>query len=76
VVAYREVHTRTWKRSFAFLPALIAAGVALTLSNAKAVLEALFGFKSPFARTPKYAVGADGKVKIAEAYRWRSGWLP
>jgi hypothetical protein len=58
------------------MPALMAAGIALTLINTKAVIEALLGIKSAFARTPKYAVG-DRKVKIQNAsYRRRSGWLP
>ncbi len=39
------------------MPALMAAGVALTLINTKAVLEAMFGIKTAFARTPKYAIG-------------------
>ena len=42
------------------MPALMAAGVALTLINAKAVLEAVFGVQTAFARTPKYAIG-DGQ---------------
>jgi hypothetical protein len=58
------------------MPALMAAGIALTLINTKAVIEALLGIKSAFARTPKYAVG-DRKVKIQNAsYRRRSGWMP
>ena len=58
------------------LPALMAAGVALTLINTKAVLEALFGIESSFVRTPKYAIGGQ-KVKIENVqYRRRSGWLP
>jgi hypothetical protein len=58
------------------MPALMAAGVALTVINTKAVIEALLGIQSSFARTPKYAVG-DRKVKIENVqYRRRSGWLP
>lgn len=84
VVAYRELHPRNWKRAFVFLPALMAAGVALTLSNAKAVLEALFGVKSAFARTPKFGIvgtGDKGEKKAPAKpqelkYRARSGMLP
>jgi len=76
LMAERELDRKTWKRAWALMPALMAAGIALTLINTKAVLEALFGIKSAFARTPKYAVG-DRKVKIDNAaYRRRSGWLP
>jgi cellulose synthase/poly-beta-1,6-N-acetylglucosamine synthase-like glycosyltransferase len=83
VVAQRELFPKTWKRSFFFLPALMAAGVALTLINAKAVLEALFGYQTAFARTPKMGdVSAAAKLRIegekpkALRYRRRSGWLP
>lgn len=78
LVAQRELYPKTWKRSFVFMPALMAAGVALTLSNAKAVLEALFGIQTAFARTPKYAIsGSRQKGKRAGSkYKSRSGWLP
>jgi hypothetical protein len=74
--AQRELYPKTWWKSIAFLPMLMAAGVALTVSNSKGVIEALLGIKSSFARTPKYAIGT-GKPKIkSEAYRRRSGVLP
>src|SRR5277367_4092002 len=57
VVAHREIFPKTWKRAFLFLPALMAAGVALTVINSRSVLEALFGYQTGFARTPKYAIG-------------------
>ena len=74
--AQRELYPKTWWKSVAFLPMLMAAGVALTVSNSKGVIEALLGIQSSFARTAKYAVGT-GKAKIRSAsYRRRSGWLP
>ena len=77
IVAQRELYPKTWKRSFFFLPALMAAGVALTLINAKAVLEALIGYETAFARTPKFgAVGAGAVIRTKQSYRRRSGWLP
>ena len=76
MAAQHQLYPKSWKRALALLPALMAAGVALTLINTKAVLEALFGIKSSFARTAKYAVG-DRKVKLEHGeYRRRSGWLP
>ena len=55
----------------------MAAGVALTIINSRSVLEALFGYQTRFARTPKYAIGATQKVKLENIqYRRRSGWLP
>jgi cellulose synthase/poly-beta-1,6-N-acetylglucosamine synthase-like glycosyltransferase len=77
VVAQRELYPNNWKRSFLFLPALMAAGVSLTLINTRAVIEALIGYQTGFARTAKYAIGGAQKVKLANTtYRRRSGWLP
>ena len=78
LLAQKELFPKTWWRSIVFLPMLMAAGVALTISNTKAVLEALFGVQTSFARTAKYAIGTGAQVKVAPspAYRRRSGWLP
>jgi len=77
VVAHRAIFPKTWKRAFLFLPALMAAGVALTIINSRAVIEALCGYQTSFARTPKYAIGGTQKVKLDNIqYRRRSGWLP
>ena len=77
VVAQRELYPNNWKRSLLFLPALMAAGVSLTLINTRAVIEALIGYQTGFARTAKYAIGGSQKVRLANAnYRRRSGWLP
>ena len=74
--AQRELYPKSWWKSIAFLPMLMAAGVALTISNSKGVIEALLGIQTSFARTAKYAVGQQ-KLKIRPtAYRRKSGWLP
>jgi cellulose synthase/poly-beta-1,6-N-acetylglucosamine synthase-like glycosyltransferase len=77
VIAHRELYPKTWKRAFLFLPALMAAGVSLTIINSRAVFEALIGYQTAFARTAKYAIGGQTKVQIRNIeYRRRSGWLP
>ncbi len=48
----------TWRDTVKYLPFLMALGVGICVSNAKAVLEAILGRQSEFVRTPKY--GADG----------------
>jgi cellulose synthase/poly-beta-1,6-N-acetylglucosamine synthase-like glycosyltransferase len=76
LLAQHELYPKDWKRAVVLMPTLMAAGVALTVINTKAVFEALFGIQTSFARTPKYAIG-DSKVKVASTqYRRRSGWLP
>jgi hypothetical protein len=75
--AQRELHPKTWKRSFLFLPALMAVGVALTFINTKAVLEAIFGVTSSFVRTAKYAIqGRKKTVEKSKRYTRPSGILP
>jgi cellulose synthase/poly-beta-1,6-N-acetylglucosamine synthase-like glycosyltransferase len=77
VIAHRALFPKTWKRAFLFLPALMAAGVALTIINTRSVLEALIGYQTGFTRTPKYAIGGHRKVHLENInYRRRSGWLP
>ena len=76
LVAQRELFPKTWKRAIFFLPALMAAGVALTVNNTRSVMEAIFRVQTAFARTPKYAIG-ESKMKLENVkYRSRIGWLP
>jgi hypothetical protein len=77
LLAQRELYPKTWWRSIAFLPMLMGAGVALTISNTKAVMEAICGIQTSFARTAKYAIGtAQTKVVATSTYKRRGGWLP
>ena len=39
-------------------------------------MQALFGYKTPFARTPKYRVKKKGEASQAKVYRKRLGILP
>jgi cellulose synthase/poly-beta-1,6-N-acetylglucosamine synthase-like glycosyltransferase len=76
VLAERELYPRSVLRSILMLPALLAVGVALTVINTRAVIEALLGIESGFVRTPKYAADKSGARQVAAKYRRRSGWLP
>jgi len=44
--------------------------------NAKAVLEAIFGVKSEFARTPKFNIDGQTGTWKKKLYRNRAGWMP
>jgi hypothetical protein len=65
-------------RRLLHLPLVMAIGIGLAFSNARAVLEALFGVKSEFVRTPKYRVeeGATDTAWKAKKYKRKHGWLP
>jgi cellulose synthase/poly-beta-1,6-N-acetylglucosamine synthase-like glycosyltransferase len=77
LLAYREIYPKNWFKAVLLLPSLMAAGVALTLINSKAVIEAILGVQTGFVRTPKYAISGGEKRKMENVeYRRRSGWLP
>ena len=59
------------------LPLVMALGIGLAFSNARAVLEALFGIKTEFVRTPKYQVEEthDATWK-RKKYKRKRGLLP
>jgi cellulose synthase/poly-beta-1,6-N-acetylglucosamine synthase-like glycosyltransferase len=55
--------------TFRSLPFLLSLGVGLSVHNARAVLEAVFGRSTDFTRTPKYRIeGASGEWK-SKKYR-------
>jgi cellulose synthase/poly-beta-1,6-N-acetylglucosamine synthase-like glycosyltransferase len=76
LVSQKELYPKRWYRTFIYLPCLMALGVGLTITNTKAVMEALFGIKSAFARTPKYSVKKKGEKSQASKYRKRLGFIP
>jgi cellulose synthase/poly-beta-1,6-N-acetylglucosamine synthase-like glycosyltransferase len=76
LVSQKELFPRTWYKTFLYLPFLMSLGIGLTITNTKAVLEALFGIKSAFARTPKYRVLKKGEKSQAKKYRKRLGIIP
>jgi cellulose synthase/poly-beta-1,6-N-acetylglucosamine synthase-like glycosyltransferase len=77
LVSQKELHPKTWYKTFLYVPVLMAlGGVGLTITNTKAVMEALFGYKTAFARTPKYRVKKKGEASQAKVYRKRLGIVP
>ena len=76
VMSEREIYPKTWKKTFYYLPFLMALGIGLTITNTKAVIEALLGIKSAFVRTPKYRVARKGEKSQAAKYRKRLKLAP
>jgi cellulose synthase/poly-beta-1,6-N-acetylglucosamine synthase-like glycosyltransferase len=76
LVSQKELFPRIWPRAFLFLPLLMALGIGLTITNTRAVLEALVGKQTAFARTPKYRVESKKDRVGASKYRQRLGWVP
>jgi len=76
LTAERAIYPKTWKRAILYLPFVMAVGIGLSVRNAKAVLEAIFGVKSEFARTPKYRIEGQSGTWQKKSYRNRAGWMP
>jgi len=76
LVSQKELFPKSWPRSLLYLPLLMALGIGLTITNTRAVLEALAGKQTAFARTPKYRVESKKDRLFAAKYRKRLGWVP
>jgi hypothetical protein len=71
LTSQRILFPKSWMKTFFYLPLVMALGIGLTVTNTKAVMEALLGIKSAFARTPKYSVAKKGEKSKAAKYRKR-----
>ena len=76
MASQRALYPLTWKRSIWYLPFVMAVGIGLSVRNAKAVLEAVFGMQSEFARTPKFNIDGQSGTWRKKLYRNHAGWMP
>ena len=77
VVAQWHLNPSSWRRTLKYMPFVMSMGIALTLSNARAVIEALLGVKSPFVRTPKYRIEETGDTTwVKKSYVARRTYFP
>jgi len=76
IESQRVLYPKAWKKTLLYLPVLMALGIGLTVTNTKAVMEAIFGIKSAFVRTPKYRVDQKGQKSQAAKYRKRLKLTP
>ncbi len=76
LTAQRALYPKTWKRTFLYLPLVMAVGIGISVRNARAVLEAIFGVRSEFARTPKYRIEGARDTWLKKGYRNSAGWMP
>jgi len=76
LVSQQELFPKSWLRSLLYLPLLMSLGIGLTVTNTRAVLEALVGKQTSFVRTPKYRVESKKDRVGANKYRKRLGWVP
>lgn len=76
LVAQKELRPKTWWRTFLYMPFVMATGIGISVRNAQAVIEALIGKKSEFARTPKFRIEGKKDTFIAKKYKNKAGWMP
>ena len=76
LVSQKELFPGRWYKTVLYLPFLMALGIGLTVTNTKAVVEALFGIKTAFKRTPKYNIEKRSQKHQASKYRKRLGIVP
>src|SRR5437867_12711658 len=68
LVAQRELRPKTWRRTFLYMPFVMATGIGISVRNAQAVIEALLGKKRRFARPPKLNLEGKQGGFAAKAY--------
>ncbi|MGH9520468.1 MAG: cellulose synthase family protein, partial [Terriglobales bacterium] len=79
LASQRELFPRRWYRTLPYMPLVMAIGIGLTVTNTRAVLEALLGIKTSFKRTPKFRIESRADVAtVAQKrhYRRKIGWSP
>src|SRR6516162_2899028 len=75
LISQKELYP-DWRVRLKYLPFLMSLGIGLSVSNSKAVMEALLGIKSSFKRTPKYKIESKKDHWITKKYLGRPGVLP
>jgi cellulose synthase/poly-beta-1,6-N-acetylglucosamine synthase-like glycosyltransferase len=77
MIAQRELYPRAWRGRIKYIPFLMATGIGLAVTNARAVMEAIVGKQTEFVRTPKYRLEARDEGWEGKKYvRRRAGWIP
>ncbi len=76
LAAQKELHPKSWLKTFLYMPFVMATGIGISVRNAQAVLEAFAGKKSEFARTPKFKIEGKSGTFAAKKYRNKAGWMP
>ena len=75
LISQKELYP-DWRVRLKYLPFLMSVGIGLSVSNSKAVMEALLGIKSTFKRTPKYRIESKQDRWATKKYLRRTGVMP
>ena len=72
----KEQFPATWKSKVKYIPAVLGIGIGISVNNALAVIEGLFGKPSEFTRTPKYRIEAADDSWKQKVYKGQASWVP
>ena len=77
MISQRELYPDSWKKRFKYLPFMMSVGIGLSVSNSRAVMEAILGIKTSFNRTPKYCIDSAKQTSLpSRKYRRKGGYTP
>jgi len=76
VISQKEQFPTTWKSKIKYIPAVLGIGIGLSINNALAVIDGLFGKPSEFTRTPKYRIEGAGDAWKQKVYKGKASWVP
>ena len=76
VISQKEQFPTTWRAKLKYIPAVLGIGIGISINNALAVIEGLFGKSSEFTRTPKYRIEGAGDSWKQKVYRGKASWVP
>ena len=76
LVAQKELRPKTWWRTFLYMPFVMAMGIGISVRNAQAVIEAIVGKQTEFARTPKFKIEGKTGTFAKKSYKNKAGWIP
>lgn len=68
LTTHRALYSNLWE-AVRRLPLMMALGIGLSLNNARAVAEGLFGKESEFVRTPKHGVVRNEETWVKKKYK-------
>jgi hypothetical protein len=68
LTTHRALYNSLWE-AIRRLPLMMALGIGLSLNNARAVVEGLFGGPSEFVRTPKHGVTRTEETWTKKKYK-------
>ncbi|MBQ9816147.1 MAG: glycosyltransferase family 2 protein [Proteobacteria bacterium] len=76
LLAQKEARKQSLGCRLLYLPVVMSLGIGLSVNNCRAVLEALFNYKTGFVRTPKYGVVRASDNWKNVKYGFKLNWQP